>query len=306
MRKVTGKSIVYRRRESGRELDCAALDIGRSAGARYDFQKRIGHGSRARTMATAAEIAAGSQTGMKQPPPEGIASFRYAHRWLLIPFFITLLGFTPSYFLKLGEASWQQHLHGVSAMLWFVLLIVQPYLATHGRLAQHRVVGPIGLLLAGMVVASALGVLPANIENAQNPAPPPFFPPAFFYGISFVDLVIAIGFTASVVMAMLNVRRPRDHALWMISTALWALSPGLVRLLAFGMMFTVGVEGLTLIDFVVLATFPIVAAIVVMMIRMRRAHPALLLALGGNLLAFGVAWLGDNETWRAIADAVFL
>lgn len=255
-------------------------------------------------MATPADIAVGARAS--EPVPGGIQTFRNAHRWLLIPLFITLLGFTPSYFLKLGEATWQQHLHGISAMLWFGLLIVQPYLATHGRLAQHRVLGPVGLLLAGMVVASALGVIPANIENAQNPELSPLVPPAFFYGISFVDLVIAIGFTVSVVMAMLSVRRPRDHALWMISTAFWAISPGLVRLLAFGMIFTVGVDGLTLIDFVVVATFPVVAAIVVLMFRMGRAHPALLLALFGNLLAFLTAWLGNNETWRAIARAVFL
>ncbi|MDT8450301.1 MAG: hypothetical protein RQ847_09005 [Wenzhouxiangellaceae bacterium] len=254
-------------------------------------------------MATRAEIAVGARP--TEPAQGGIRTFRQAHRWLLIPLLITLLGFTPSYFLKLGEATWPQHLHGLSATLWFVLLIVQPYFATHGRLALHRVLGPLGLVLAGMVVASALGVIPANIENARNPELPPFFPPAFFYGISFVDLVIAIGFGISVVMAMRNVRRPRDHALWMISTALWALSPGLVRLMAFSMIFTVGVEGSTLIDFVVLATFPIVAAIVALMIRLRQAHPALLLALIGNLLAFLVAWMGDNETWRALADSLF-
>jgi len=240
------------------------------------------------------------------PAPDGIRNLRHAHRWLLVPLFITLLGFTPSYFLKLGEATWQQHLHGISAMLWFILLIVQPYLATHGRLAQHRLLGPIGLVLAGMVVASALGVIPANIENAQNPGMPPFFPPEFFYGISIVDLVIAIGFSVAVVMAMLNVRHPHDHALWMISTALWALSPGLVRLLAFSVMLTVGVEGRTLLDFVFIATFPIVAAILLIMIRMRRAHPALVLTLIGNLLALLAGWLGGNETWRAIAVAMFL
>lgn len=255
-------------------------------------------------MATSAEAAVGM--GRREHALPAIKAFRHAHRWLLIPLFITLLGFTPSYFLKLGEANWQQHLHGISATLWFMLLIVQPWLATHGRLAQHRVLGPIGLILAGMLIASALGVIPANIENAQSPEIRPLVPPTFFYGISFVDLVIALGFTVSVVMAMLNVRRPYDHALWMISTALWALGPGLVRMLAFGTLFTVGIESQTLIDFVVIATFPIVAAIAAVMIRLRHAHPALILALIGNLAGFLVAWLGDNETWRAIATAVFL
>jgi hypothetical protein len=245
-------------------------------------------------------------SGPTQPVPGSIHGFRNAHRWLLIPLIITLLGFTPSYFMKLGEATWHQHIHGISATLWFVLLIVQPYLATHGHLPRHRVLGPIGLFLAGTVVASALAVIPANIENAQRTDLSPFFSAGFFYGVSFLDLVIAIGFTASIVMAMLRIRSPGDHALWMISTAFWALSPGLTRLMSFSMLFTVGVEGRSLIDFIVVGALPIAAAIIVLMFRLRQAHPALLLALAGNLLALIVAWLGDNETWRAIADSVFL
>lgn len=255
-------------------------------------------------MATPAEVAVAADR--RERAPTGIQTFRHAHRWLLIPLFITLLGFTPTYFLRLGEANWQQHIHAISATLWFVLLIVQPWLATHGRLPQHRVLGPIGLVLAGMVAASALAMIPANIENAGRTDLPPFLTPEFLYGISFVDLVIAIGFTASIVMAMLNVRRPQDHALWMISTALWVLIPGLARLLGFPLLVIVGVEGRTLTDFVIIGTFLIVAAIAAVMIRMRHAHPALLLVLFGNLLALGVGWLGGNETWRAIATTVFL
>ena len=244
-------------------------------------------------------------SGPTQPVLGSIDVFRRAHLWLLIPLVITLLGFTPSYFMKLGEATWHQHIHGISATLWFVLLIVQPYLATHGQLPRHRLLGPIGLVLAGMVVASALAVIPANIENAQRTDLSPFISPAFYYGISFLDVVIAIGFSASVIMAILRIRSPRDHALWMISTAFWALSPGLTRLMAFSMIFTVGVEGRTLIEFIFAGTLPIAAAILVVMIRLRQAHPALVLALAGNLVALLVAWLGNNETWRAVADSLF-
>ena len=137
-----------------------------------------------------------------QPALGSIHLFRRAHLWLLIPLVITLLGFTPSYFMKSGEGTWHQHIHGISATLWFVLLIVQPYLARHGQLPRHRLIGPIGLGLAGMVVASALAVIPANIENAQRTDLSPFISPAFYYGISFLDVVIAIGFTVSIVMAI--------------------------------------------------------------------------------------------------------
>lgn len=91
-----------------------------------------------------------------------------------------------------------------------------------------------------------------------------------------------------------------------MSTAFWALSPGPTRLMVFSMIFTVGVEGRTLIEFIVSGTLPIAVAILVVMIRLRQAHPALVVALAGNLVALLVAWLGNNETWRAIADLVFL
>lgn len=64
--------------------------------------------------------------------------YKNAHLWLLIPFVIVLLGFLPSYWLKFAEAPWRQHLHGITATLWFVLLIVQPYLVTRRELMTTR------------------------------------------------------------------------------------------------------------------------------------------------------------------------
>lgn len=244
--------------------------------------------------------------GSAQGSPQGIQGFRQAHYWLIIPLLITLLGFAPSYFLRFGEASWHQHLHGLSASLWFLLLIAQPYFATHGQLARHRLLGPIGLVLAGMVVASALAVIPANIENAQRADLPSIVPAAFFYGVSFFDLVLSIGFGTTVIFAMLNIRRPRDHAIWMISTVFWALSPGLARLAAQAMRVTVGSGGWTFIDVVMVTTLPIAAVVGLLMYRLRQAHPALLFVLAGNLTALLIAWLGDNRGWRDFADALFL
>lgn len=236
----------------------------------------------------------------------GIQAFRHAHRWLVIALVLTVLGFTPPYFLKLAEANWQQHLHGLSAMLWMLLVVVQPYLATHGRLAIHRQIGRIALILAGVVVASALSILPANIENAVSGETSVFVPPTFFYGITFLDLVVITGFAVSVAMAAHKVRQPAEHAWWMIASAFWVLTPGLARFFAFSMLFTVGVEGWTLTDIVVLTAFPVLAVLAWLMMRLRRAHPALLLAFFGNCSAFVVAALGDNTSWRNLTEMIFL
>lgn len=239
-------------------------------------------------------------------PPVGVQRYRHLHLWMIAGLVIIVLGFSPSYFLNLREASWHQHLHGLSATLWMALLVIQPYLATHGRLKQHRRFGIVALILAGMVAASAFGVVPFNIQNAVEGTHSPAAPATFLYGISFLDLFTVVGFILAVLMATLSIRNLDDHVVWMGSTVFWVLSPGLVRLVGFSMLYTVGLGDLTLLDLVFWVSFPILAALVFVMIRIRRAHPALVLAAIGNATAWIVTPLGDSGTWRAICQAVFL
>lgn len=239
-------------------------------------------------------------------PPQGIQAYRNLHLWMVVGLAITLLGFSPSYFMNLRESNWYQHLHGLSATLWMCLLVLQPYLATHGRLKQHRRFGIFALILAGMVATSALAIVPFNIQNAVDGTHGPAATKTFLYGISFLDLTIVVGLLISVLMATLSVRKIDDHVIWMSSTLFWVLSPGLTRVVAFSMLFTVGLGDLTLLDIVFWASFPILAVLVLVMIRLRRAHPALVLAAIGNAGAWVVAPIGDSATWRAICDAVFL
>ena len=54
--------------------------------------------------------------------------YKYAHWYLTLGLLIVLVGFSKTYFTKLGDFGFAHHLHGVSATLWMLLLIVQPYL----------------------------------------------------------------------------------------------------------------------------------------------------------------------------------
>ena len=62
-----------------------------------------------------------------------LTQYRNTHLWLLVPFGIVLIAFLPSYWLAFAEAPWRQHLHGLTATAWFILLIAQPYLVTRGH-----------------------------------------------------------------------------------------------------------------------------------------------------------------------------
>lgn len=238
--------------------------------------------------------------------PRGIQAYRHLHLWLGLGLLIALIGFTPTYFMRLGEATWFQHLHGISATLWMAILVLQPWLATRGKLQRHRRFGIVALVLAGMVVASGLAVLPFNIENAVGGDTSPLAPPAFLYGISFVDLLTISGFLLAVLMATLSIRAIDDHVIWMASTVFWVMIPALARMIAFALILTIGFDDWSLLDVVFWTAFPILAVLLYLMYRLKRAHPALVLAAIGNATALVVEPLGNSSTWRAICETVFL
>ena len=225
--------------------------------------------------------------------------FRNAHRWLLLPFGIAILGFAPSYWLRFPDAPWRQHLHGLTATLWFVVLVLQPWLATRGKLAHHRLLGLLALMLAGGVVISALGAIPYNLVNER-------MDDAGRYGLSFIDVILVAGFTNAVAMAVVRRRNLDDHARWMLSTVFWSVFPGLFRLSFLPLAILSGGE----IPFgpeVVMAGMGAINLVVIgiLMLRDRRAHPAYALVAVGSLVYFIPNQVAATSWWRAIADALF-
>ena len=152
-------------------------------------------------------------------------AYKNAHLWLIIPILIIIAGFTPSYFTTFTAEPFGHHLHALSAIGWFALMIIQPYLATRGKLRNHRLWGSIGLFLAGAVVFSALSITPSNVYYGQIGGFPPVFTGEFFYGVICTETLAIIGFTLAVIMAIIKAREPHEHAIWMTSTVFFALMP---------------------------------------------------------------------------------
>lgn len=159
--------------------------------------------------------------------------FPKAHLWLIIPFLVALTGFYFTYWSKFNEASFQQHLHGLSATAWFILILLQPILYQISRMNSHRILGIIGLFIAGGVVFSALQVIPNNLtlENISE---------NLRYSFIFADLVFVFGFSFSVIMAIINKGDIDIHARYMISTVFWVMLPALSRLIYFPLLITYG------------------------------------------------------------------
>lgn len=159
--------------------------------------------------------------------------FQKAHFWLIIPFLIAFIGFYFSYWSKLREAHFHQHLHGLTATAWYVLIIVQPFLYQKSKMNLHRILGIIGIFLAGGVVFSAMQIIPNNlaIENIfEN----------LRYSFVYADFVFVFGFSYSVIMAIIKKSDINLHARYMFATVFWVMLPALSRLIYFPLMITYG------------------------------------------------------------------
>lgn len=233
-------------------------------------------------------------------------NYKNTHRWLILSFLVVLLGFLRGYWSNFAEESFGHHLHMFSALVWFGYLMAQPWLATRRKMQQHRRNGMIGLFVAGLVVASAMLMLPGNIEEAQGKPDGGFVGATFLYGITFFDLATISAFAACIVMAIIRSKQLDNHALWMVATVYCILGPALARMMIMPVGLVLGFEGLTFIKVLYVSQPIMIAVIALTAWRLRNLHPALILAIAVNATGFVVEWIGNSPGWRALCDAVLL
>jgi hypothetical protein len=230
---------------------------------------------------------------------------------MLVPFAISLLGFSYSYYLHLGSATFHQHVHGISATLWYILVVLQPWLITRRQdVRRHRLLGAFATLLAGVVAGSALTIIPKNIDDVATLDPNGFFNPTFAYFAVLVDVVLIGLFLASVAMAIVSMKR-RDlagHVQWMMASVFFVLSPGLARM--FGIAAIVANHGnMAGISLVKLAVPSMIAMVVIIVVFYRRfgsfRHPSFWLLMAAHATYLFVAPIGNNETIRSVLPLIF-
>ncbi|MEO7243767.1 MAG: hypothetical protein ABIX12_01260 [Rubrivivax sp.] len=153
-------------------------------------------------------------------------AFRNVALWFIALLVITVVGFWPTYFSQLpGGPHLTHHLHGITMLLWVLLLITQALLVRTHRIALHRRLGRVSLVLAPLVVLSGIVVTLHNIRSAPNPTHP------FMLGLYAFGWFLSLSFGLLWGLAMVHRRDVQLHARYMITTALVLLFPGFYRAL---------------------------------------------------------------------------
>lgn len=240
-----------------------------------------------------------------------LSRYQNFHLWMLFPFAVSILGFSYSYYWNLGSATFHQHVHGLSATLWYVLVIAQPYLIVRKKnVPRHRTLGAIGLIVAGLVAGSALTIVPKNIDDVATLDPNGFFNPTFAYFATVIDCVLVSMFVVSVAMAILRIKEKdlAGHVQWMMASVLSVLSPGLARLLGLIAIFSRrgNMEGISLVSLAVPSMIVMVLLITIYYYKFGSfRHPSFRLLIACHLPYLFVVPVGDNETVRGVLSAIF-
>ncbi|MCX2718116.1 hypothetical protein [Lentiprolixibacter aurantiacus] len=146
-----------------------------------------------------------------------------AYIFLAISLVIIAVGFSQSYFSKLDEMAFPYHLHGISASLWMILLVTQPYLYKIGKIKLHRKLGWVSLILVPLIVIGGVIMIKSMINRQA------FYPPGSVYKLAFIDVVTLSSFIGIYALAIYHRKRLKLHARLMIITIFGPLLPALTR-----------------------------------------------------------------------------
>jgi hypothetical protein len=159
--------------------------------------------------------------------------YKDLHKWMLIPMLFMQLGIFMDYWGDFTDNAWAVHVHYWTGTVWYVYLIIQPYLATHAKLEAHRTNGIIGMFLAGGVCLTALSMMHRDIVTTENGLrnPEQFgpFQPWFFFGVAAVEIVMMAAFGYAVIKSIVHRKSMEDHAWWLITTVFLIMMPALGR-----------------------------------------------------------------------------
>jgi hypothetical protein len=152
-------------------------------------------------------------------------SYRHAHWYFLAVLAVTIAGFWSAFFRNPSESDFWHALHGTTATAWVVALALQSWLMSHGYVRWHRRVARGAIVVAPLLVVSALYMVRAM---ARNTTLPPFGPPQ----IVFVDLPLIAFFVVLVFLGLRNTRTPAAHQRFMSATVLLSFPATFTRLYA--------------------------------------------------------------------------
>ncbi|MFZ0266583.1 hypothetical protein [Caulobacter sp.] len=225
---------------------------------------------------------------------------------------IVLLGFIPDSLGKMAAVQagqrppfpWVLHVHAALMGTYMLLLLTQAWLVATGRVAQHRLLGAVGAVLAAALVVVGFILIPTIYHQAfagAQAAPPPVKAQlaqlvAFLENITLVQGRIGIVFAILVILGV-SARKtnPGFHKRMMILSIAGALPAAFDRII--WIPTTMPVRPLSSDLYVLLAIAPMFLWDV---FRNRRIHPAYwvwLAVVAPFTIAVHTLW--DKPAWHA-------
>jgi hypothetical protein len=203
-------------------------------------------------------------------------------------------GFAPSYYLKLifgaPQLTPRLHFHGAVMSAWILLFFVQAYLISAHRVAWHRRLGMLGILLALLVVI--LGTTTTFNAAAREVGlhSPEAGSRVTVLGLEVVQMALFAGF---VVTGIAMRRRPDYHKRCML-LATACMLPSAFSRIPVNLSFMVS----GFISILVLSNLFVIACVAIDTLRNGRLYPAF--GWGGLILigSLDLAYLGaTSEPW---------
>lgn len=149
-----------------------------------------------------------------------------AYLWMIAVFVITIIGFIPGYFTRLGETDISHHIHGISATLWLIVVIVQPALYRFNNLKLHRKLGWFSVVLALGVVMGGLLMMKLMMQNKGS-----YGVDDIEYYVGVFDAAMLLPFILFFILGIIFRKNIQLHARYMICTAIFPLVAPTSRLL---------------------------------------------------------------------------
>jgi hypothetical protein len=240
-------------------------------------------------------------------------AYRRVHLWMIAVFVLMQAGIFMDYWPTFTTESWSVHVHYWTCTGWYLYLILQPYLATHGRLVSHRTNGILGMFLAGGVAITALSMLPRDINYTELALSEPDrfgpFEPWFFFGVMLGEVVLVSAFALAVVMSIIKRKSLTDHAWWLISTVFILLMPALGRGIQNAWLIINAADWphVTIMPPIYVAQVLIIGLTMLFAWRFRALrHPATWLAVGANSFILFMEPLGRMAVAQEALRTVFV
>lgn len=212
-------------------------------------------------------------------------AFRNVVFWFILLLVVLVAGFWKTYFsVFFQDMHPTHHFHGLTMLLWVLLLITQAWLVRTRRLDIHRSTGKLSFVLAPLIVVSGVVVTYYNIGHVPDPMAP------FVLSIFWLGLYSAALFGILYALAMVYRKDFNLHARYMITTGLVFVVPGLSRI-SFNILDPMGLPSLSFYQ-----TQVLVAVFGLVLILWDRRHGR----IRAPFVVFTLLWATNLLVWQLI------